>query len=212
MGHAVSRRSSWVSHWKALFSTTKGGDISGTPQGRQKSGFSKSFKAGVTGSLLALARKPLKRISKCRPPESAPPHFKLEYLPPELILKIEQYLPPSSALSLSYTCSRFRQTMKAKVEDLTYLVDMLSVLRNSKESVDESVVSSQRLAFLCMLERDGRLSPSRAICGVCKVTHHVSMFSSTNLQQRSHWRRCMDPDLWPPTRWRCRHTPLVFEW
>ena len=44
--------------------------------------------------------------------------------------------------------------MKARVEDLKYLVDMLSVLRNSKESVDESVVSSQRLAFLCMLERD----------------------------------------------------------
>lgn len=85
--------------------------------------------------------------------------------------------------------------MKARVEDLKYLVDMESVLKDTKESEDENVVSSQRLSFLCMLERDGRLSRSRAICGVCKITHNVSLFSSSELRRRSHQRRCMGPTL-----------------
>lgn len=203
MDHAVSRKSNWVSRWKALFSTTKGGDVSGTPQGLQKSRSANPFKASITSSLLAFARKPIKCISKCRAPKSAPPRSQLESLPPELILEIEQYLPLSSALSLYYTCRRFRQTMKIRVEDLKYLVDMESVLKDFFESEGESKVSMQRLAFLCMLERDGRLSTSRAICSVCRITHDVSLFSSADLQRRSHQRRCMDPSIWPSALWRC---------
>ena len=192
MGHAVlalqSRRSSWVSRWHALFSTTKNGDAPSTPQSLQKSRSAKSFNAS---SLLAFARKPIGCISKCWPRKSAP-LSQFESLPPELILKIEQYLSLNSALSLSYTCRAFRETMKIRVADLEYLVDMESILKDLKESQEERRVSFQRLAFLCMLERDGRLSASKAICSGCRTTHDVSLFSSTTLRQRSHQRLCMD--------------------
>ena len=118
MGHAVSRKSSWVS----VFSTTNRRDVSGTPQGLQKSRSAKPFEVSITSSLLAFARKPIERISKCRPPNSAPPRSQFESLPPELILEIERYLSLSSALCLIYTCRRYRQTMKARVEDLRYIL------------------------------------------------------------------------------------------
>lgn len=51
MKHAISilrgRKSSWVSRWRALFSTERDGDMPGTPQGFEISGSAKSFNASV---------------------------------------------------------------------------------------------------------------------------------------------------------------------
>ena len=111
----------------AIFSAEKGRDVTSTTQDLQKSGSVKSPKGGVAGSLIALTGKLNKCLSKSRPRQSAPSRSRFELLPPELILKIEQYLSLSSALSLSHTRRNFRQTMKARVEDLSYLVDMKCV-------------------------------------------------------------------------------------
>ena len=201
MSARQSRRPSWFSRGHALFSTKKGRDVPSTTQGLQKSGSVKSFTAGVAGLLLTFARKPNECLRKCWPWKSVPSRPRFELLPPELILRIEQYLSLSSALSLSYTCKRFRQTMETRVEDLSYLVAMESFLEYPMEypveSKKESAVSFQRLFFLCLLERDGRLSASKAICSECKTTHDVSRFSSTDLQKRSHQRRCMDDSRIP---------------
>lgn len=107
-------------------------------------------------------------------------------------MKIEQYLLLSSALSLSYTCRRFRQTIKAKVEDLSYIVDMECILGYPLESEEDSALSFQRLSFLCLLEKDGRLSASKYTCSGCETTHDFSRFSSKELEKGSHQRRCMN--------------------
>lgn len=156
------RKTSWVSRWHAFFHTAKYWDIPGTPQGFQKSRPAKICNTSVKSSLL---------VSKRWQPEIAPALFQSERLPPELILEITRYLSLSSALSLSYTCKRFRQTVEAKVEDLDYLIDMQSFLKDPKESQGQRKVVLERLAFLCLLERNGRLSASKAACGGCKTTH-----------------------------------------
>lgn len=192
------RRSSWVSQWHALFHTAKDGDIVSTPQDFQQSGPAKTSKAGVKSSLLEFLRNPIKCKSKSWQPRTAPPLFQFERLPPELILEITKYLSLSSALSLGYTCRTFRQTVEARVEDLDYLIDMQSFLRGLKESEGERKLVLERLAFLCMLERDGQLSASKAVCSGCKTTHQKSLFSSTALQQMPRRRVCLGREgrLW----------------
>lgn len=135
-------------------------------------------------------------------PKFAPPVSQFELLATELVLKITRYLSLSSALSLSYTCRRFRQTVEASVKDLDYLIDIQNFLRDPKESEGERRVILERLAFLCMLERDGRLSASRAVCRGCITTHSISLFSSTALQQRPHQRLCMGLE---GRLWLCPH-------
>ena len=198
MSTLQSRKTSWVSPWHALFHTAKDGDILGTPQGFQKSRPAKICNTSVKSSLLVFLQNPANFVSKRWQPKIAPALFQSERFPPELILEISKYLSLSSALSLSYTCRRFRQTVDAKLEDLDYLIDMQSFLKDPKESQGQRKIVLERLAFLCLLERDGRLSASKAVCGGCKTTHNNSLFSSTALQKRPHQRLCMGREgrLW----------------
>lgn len=165
------RRSSWVSGWRNLLSALK---------------FSN---ASVKSSLPV--RNPIECISKSRQTKLTLPPSQVDLLPVELIRDITQYLSLSSVLSLSCTCRRLRQTIEVKVKDLDHLIDMKSFLKDPRESDDERRAISERLAFLYMLERDGKLSGSKAVCSGCKTTHNVSLFSSTALQQRPHQRLCM---------------------
>ena len=192
------RRSSWISQWHAIFHRAKDRDIVGTPQDFQQSGPAEPSNAGVNSSLLGFLRNPIKCKSKRWQRRTASPLFQSERLPPELILEITKHLSLSSALSLSYTCRRFRQIVEARVEDLDSLIDMQSSLKDPKESEGERKLVLQRLAFLCMLERDGRLSASKAVCSGCKTAHKISLFSSTALQQMPRRRVCLGREgrLW----------------
>lgn len=194
----LGRRSSWVSRWHALFSTAKDGDISGTPQGFLESGSAKVSNTSVKSSLLTFVTYPIECVSERSKPKSPTPPSQFEALPPGPILEITQYLSLSRALSLSFACRSFRYKFEARVDDLDYLVDIKSFLKDPKESEGERRVLLEILAFLCMLERDGRLSASKAVCGGCKTAHNISLFSSTALQQRPHQRLCMGREgiLW----------------
>lgn len=181
-----------------LFSTAKDGDTPGTAQGFRDAGSARFSNASVKSPLLASLRNLTKRTSKSRQPEIAPPLTQFELLPPELILELARHLSLSSALALGYTCRSFRGTIEAKVEDLDYVVEMKSFLKDPEESEDERWVVLERLAFLCMLERDKRLSASTAVCRGCKTARNVSVFSFTALRQRPHQRLCMSCEgrLW----------------
>lgn len=67
-------------------------------------------------------------------------------LPPELVLCVKANLPPSGLLSLSYTCKKFYFSSAVVVEDI--LTKQHTAVYDGVEEREE------RLAFLCMLERD----------------------------------------------------------
>lgn len=49
-------------------------------------------------------------------------------------MEMTQYLSLSSGLSLSYACRSFRHKVEARVEDLDYLIEIESFLKDPKES------------------------------------------------------------------------------
>ena len=120
---------------------------------------------------------------------SSPPSPNLQYLPAELVDEIAQYLLPISKLSLRYTCHRFRHHFSVTIESL-------QEQHSTKSNADAE--ERQWYNFLCMLERDQRIS--QLACGACKQTHHISMFSQ-NTQQR-YPRRCLASEGEP---WVCPH-------
>lgn len=201
MAHALStfwrRICIMISRRHDLFSTAKDGstandaDVPGTPQVFQKSESADFSNASVKRPVLAVVGNHIDCESTSCDPETAHPLSQFQRLPPELIKEITQYLPLSNALSLSITCRVFREKVEAGVEDLDYLIEMKSFLKDPKESKPERGAVLERLHFLCMLERDGLLSASKAVCRGCKTTHNVSVFSSTALQQQPQQRLCM---------------------
>lgn len=202
MGQALStlRRkiSCWLSWWHAVFPAAKDRDVPDTHQNPQRSRSARCSNASIESSVLVIIRNPKQYMKNCRKSNTARSLSRIQLLPQELIIKIIPYLPLSSALSLSYTCKTFRQAIEATIEDLAYSIDIHSFLKGLKESDDERRVRLERLKFLCMLERDERLSAAKAICCGCMMTHNVSLFSSAALQQRPCQRLCMGREgrLW----------------
>lgn len=111
----------------------------------------------------------------------SPPSPNLQYLPAELVDEIAQYLSPLSKLSLRYTCHRFRHYFSVTIE-----------------SIWKQHYTTPWYDFLCMLERDQRIS--QLVCTACKQTHHTSLFSQD--AQQKHPRRCLASDGEP---WVCPH-------
>lgn len=53
------------------------------------------------------------------------------------------------------------------------------------------VLHSERLTFLCMLERNGQIDPWRAVCSSCVATHEISFFAPDSLSHQSDKRECL---------------------
>ena len=144
---------------------------------------------------------------------------------------VAECLPPLNLLALSQTCSSLRTILDVHIEAvLPKTVAQIALDRppfiyywepRSQYSIDEdaengykpaprgglSKEDSQRLEFLFMLERDGRLSAQRLVCSGCVQTHERSLFSSQTLQRQPTKRYCLG---WEGRLQICPHQALSY--
>ena len=129
----------------------------------------------------------------------------------DILLMVAVYLPPSSQMSLGYSCSKIRDKLDFSTKSLLgerYKLAQLprSALRSRLPrliflpgvyakwclpTMAQNVHHAERLNLLCMLDRDGKIPPSKAVCSGCADTHDRSLFSSESLAQSSSERRCL---------------------
>ena len=150
---------------------------------------------------------------------------------PELFLMVAAYLPPSSLMSLSYSCSRIYNKLSLSIEDLLGEREQLAQLpRNalvsripkwtindrgyfqwSVPTIAQNLHHTERLNLLSMLDRDGKLPPSKAVCSGCADTHDRSLFSTESLAQSSYERRCLGSAgrLWICPHWILDHNLIT---
>ena len=127
-------------------------------------------------------------------------------LPTEIILIIAQYLPPSSLMSLSYSCRTIHNKTGVSIEQLLGTKNQIAQLSGSSLEdnlpkrvgttwslpiMTRNVYHSERLKLLYMLYRDKKVPPSKAVCTNCADTHDRSLSSSTTLAQPSCERSCL---------------------
>lgn len=152
-------------------------------------------------------------------------------LPTEILLMNTEILPPSSLMSMSYSCRTIRNKMGLSIEHLlgkkmeTAQLSPLTLYNNlpkegyrtregfrwSLPIVEPNVRHSERLELLCMLDRDQMIPPSKAICSGCAGTHDRSLFSSRSLAQSSSERLCLGRDgrVWICPHWIFDHNLLT---
>lgn len=77
-------------------------------------------------------------------------------------------------------------------------MDILLRHRHKKSTDPSDTSHEERLAYLCMLERDQRLSASKTVCSVCTTAHTTSLFSLTGLSKIASIRECRGSEgrLW----------------
>lgn len=124
----------------------------------------------------------------------------------DLILEIADYLPPSSYMSLSYSCRRIRNGMGASIEHV--LGDKLPMGRQSATALSvemRNVRSLERLEWRCILDRDRKIPSPKAFCSGCMRTHDRSLFSIQSLTQPSTKRYCLGS---AGRVWICPHRSL----
>ena len=137
--------------------------------------------------------------------------------PTELILLIATHLSQIELLSWSYTCRFFCRTLdtstllaKSKVcQGYLYLLNYNGVHLPSsvkRPAIRPGIV--QHLDILNLLDRDGFLSPTKAICRPCANTHDRSRFSSTALKLPNYMRQCLGLE---GRLWVCPHVHLSYE-
>lgn len=79
----------------------------------------------------------------------------------DLILEIADYLPPSSYMSLSYSCWRIRNGMGASIEHILGVQVLMGRWSASAPSVEmRNVRWLERLEWWHMLDRDFRVAAS----------------------------------------------------
>ena len=152
--------------------------------------------------------KDLRVPSSSRVADVEPVRVGLPDFPAEIIMIVAQYLPPSSFLSLTYSCRNIRNKMGVSIEEsLGKKVKMARLsrlaLKSNLPKFSEDILAwssptmvreihhSERLQLLCMLDRDRKIPPSKAVCSACADTHDRSLFSSESLTQSSCERRCL---------------------
>ena len=149
----------------------------------------------------------------------------------DILLMVVAYLPPSSYMSLSYSCSSLRDKLSFSTECLLGERDRLAQLPRSAlrsrlpglilrpggraggyyqwclPTIAQNVHHAERLNLLCMLDRDGKVPPSKAVCSGCADTHDRSLFSSESLAQSSSERRCLGSAgrIWVCPHWILDH-------
>ena len=187
-------------------------DSSGGPRAHHNA-FNKLF------SLCPLRLRTLKaRVSSAFPiqktPLSCPEKERpiLVRIPTEIICLIASFLPPSSLMSFQYSCHEIHYKIGTPIDQVLGIKSRLhSVLSSTRERITEDPVPSrslccdffetpiveptahhtERLELLCMLDRDQKFSPSRAICSGCADTHDRSRFSEVSLRHCSRQRICL---------------------
>lgn len=125
-----------------------------------------------------------------RVPGTDPARTTLLRLPTEIVLDLASYLPPSSYMSLSYSCRRIREKMGASIAHL--LGDTASMCQSSADALSPEVRNIrflERWKLLCMLDRDGKPPLSKTFCGGCEQA--VTEPSKTWLAQLVKERRCL---------------------
>lgn len=158
-----------------------------------------------------VSNEPRTRMTKVATAESV--RTILPSSPTEIILIIAQYLPPSSLMSLSYSCRTIHNKMGVSIEhllgtknqiahlpgsslednlpDRVYLNEGARGTTRSLPTMTRNVYHSERLKLLYMLDRDQKVPPSKAVCTNCADTHDRSLFSSKTLAQPSCERSCL---------------------
>ena len=124
----------------------------------------------------------------------------------DIILEIADYLPPSSYMSLSYSCRRIRNGMGASIEHV--LGDKLPMGRRSATTLSiemRNVRSLERLEWRRMLDRDGKIPSPKAFCNGCLRTHDRALFSLQSLTNSSTNRYCLGS---AGRIWVCPHRSL----
>ena len=128
---------------------------------------------------------------------------------------VAECLPPLNLLALSQTCNSLKTMLDVYTEAVLPKTVAKEVAGkplpphhwDSREEAsiekdfktvhlpgprgDLSEEDSQRLEFLCMLERDGQLSEQRLVCSRCVQTHERSLFSSQARQKEPTKRYCI---------------------
>ena len=110
----------------------------------------------------------------------------------DLILEIADYLPPSSYMSLSYSCRRIRNGMGASIEHV--LGDKAPMGRVSATALSvemRNVRTLERLEWRTMLDRDGKIPSPKTFCSGCLRTHDRSQFSIQSLTEPDTKRYCL---------------------
>lgn len=133
------------------------------------------------------------------------PASSFESLPAELLLEILRMLSLSSSLSLSRTCSKFRHVSNIDTEAL--FEEKSTQEGGDGHSLTRADTMSERFTFLCMLERDGRLPPSKATCNTCKAVHDISLFSPVARRREQRQRECLGHE---GRLWICPHRIYSF--
>ena len=127
----------------------------------------------------------------------------LPTIPAEVLLVITSFLPPSSILSLTYSCRAIRQKLgvsahqilgRSNVCQASSPIEKIDIgdFKFSKFTGKRNVSNSERLELLCLLDRDQMLPSSKAICSGCAATHDRSLFSRHALTQPNHERSCKE--------------------
>ena len=144
-------------------------------------------------------------------------------VPTEIILAAAADLPPSSLMSLSYSCSNIRNRLDVSIEHLLGERDKIVPLPRfalssklpkltirsgghviwSSPTMAQNFYHTERLELLSMLDRDRNIPPSKAVCSGCAGMHDRSLFSSESLAQSSRERRCLGSAgrLWICPHW-----------
>ena len=150
----------------------------------------------------------------------------LPFLPTEVLLFIAQFLPPSSLMSLTYTCRTIRSNMDVSIEHslgkknrITQLPPLDLYLNLPKPTgsgwslptVERNVYHSERLKLLCMLDHDQIIPPGKAVCSGCADVHDRSLFSDKSLAQSSGERLCLGTAgrIWICPHWTFDHNLIT---
>lgn len=157
-------------------------------------------------------------------------------VPAEVLLIIGQYLPPSSLMSLNYSCRTIRKKMGVAIEQslgeknqvaqlsnltlynnlpkLKFVDDGLlpwGGIRYSMNTMTQNLHHSERLELLYMLDRDNKIPKFKAVCSGCADTHNQSLFSLESLAQSSRERHCLGSAgrLWICPHWVFDHNLIT---
>ena len=151
-------------------------------------------------------------------------------VPTEILQVVAALLPPSAAMSLSYSCRALRYRIGVSHERLLgkpptprelstatlgLNLPVVSIV-DAKEKISVPICSRnvnlpERLELLCLLDRDGMIPTGSKICSGCASTHQSSFFSPTSLLQTNRQRLCrgMAGRIWICPHWQFDHNLIT---
>ena len=111
-------------------------------------------------------------------------------LPYELLSTVTEELYPVDLISMNYTCRWLRQSIEHP-EVLQYRLQRHKSYHSLQQLPGKEYLFALHLEILYRLDRDGMLTPKKAICSGCKTTHDKNMFTLDALKTVNHERLCL---------------------